>query len=315
MNIQILKRAEINENLWNDCIRKGENNLAYGYCEYLDVVTDGFWMGLVLGEYEVVFPLPLKKKIGLTYIVQPLFCAQLGAFGSLENPHVFQEDFIHAIPWYFLRTRLHLNGYFPIKRDFNMSHKNYLPKENYILDLQHSYQPNKDAQKNIARLVEKGVQYKINEVEANEIVGYYQKQWGDLNPLISKGWYQKLLTLCEKFQNNRNVICEVVSAHSLDGRCLGGGIFFKTQSIEHTKEADASPWKNKGFIHYVCGAANNENPESKGVMHGVLDFFIRKHLNQPMVFDFEGSSIDSVAAFYKKFNPISKPYFFIKKGF
>ncbi len=314
MKIQLFKRAEINETLWNACIRKGINNLAYGYTEYLDVVTDGFWMGLVLGDYDVVFPLPLKKKFGLTYIVQPLFCAQLGAFGYSKDSTVFQENFTRAIPWYFFRTRLHLNGYFPIKRDFKTGEIGYQTKENFILDLQHGYQPNKDAQKNIARLVEKGVQYKINEVEANEIVGYYQKQWGDLNPLISKDWYEKFLRLCEKFQNNDDIICEIVSAHSLDGNCLGGGIFFKTQSNEHMKVTDESPWKNKGFIHYVCGAANNENPESRGVMHGVLDFIIRRHLDKPMIFDFEGSSIESVAMFYKKFNPTSKPYFFLKKG-
>ncbi len=319
MKIQLLQREEINDNQWNACLLSGINALVYAHTDYLDILTDNNWMGLVAGNYEAVFPLPLKKKFGFSYVVQPPFCAQLGAFGNNEMPNgepVFQQDFIARIPIYLFRKRLHLNPYFPLGKDLMLAIGKEGAKQNLILDLSNGYQANKDATKNIARLNEKGICYQTHAVTPAEIISFYKKQWGNLNPSITEVWYDKLQQLCAHFKKMDNPTCEIVSAHGPNGDCLGGGIFFKT--IANTERSSTTtgdfPYTHKGFIHYVCGAANVDHPDSKGVMHGVLDFVLRAHQGQNFVFDFEGSSIDSVAAFYQKFNPQSAPYFFFKSG-
>ncbi len=319
MKIQLLQRKEINDNQWNACLLKGINALVYSHTDYLDFLTDANWMGLVAGNYEAVFPLPLKKKFGFSYVVQPPFCAQLGAFGNpvLNNgERIFQQDFIARIPKYLLRKRIHLNPYFPIGKDLLEAIGKNGVKQNLVLDLSKGYQINKDGAKNIARLDEKGIYYQTNTISPAEIIHFYKNQWGNLNPSITEEWYDKLQKLCAQFKNMDNPTCEIVSAHGPNGDCLGGGIFFKTKvdrELSSTK-TEAFHYIHKGFIHYVCGAANIGHPDSKGVMHGVLDYVLRKHLGQNVVFDFEGSSIESVAAFYQKFNPISEPYFFFKSG-
>jgi hypothetical protein len=43
------------------------------------------WDALVWGDYEFVMPLPVRKKWGIQYVYQPLFCQQLGIFPKPSN--------------------------------------------------------------------------------------------------------------------------------------------------------------------------------------------------------------------------------------
>jgi hypothetical protein len=110
MSIKYLKHEQIDPEKWNAAVLSSETPLFYALFGYLDCVTENRWDALIFNEYEAVFPLPYKKKWGLKYLVQPVFCQQLGAFGS--NKSVTTGDFLRAIPKGFLRVRLNLNGYF-----------------------------------------------------------------------------------------------------------------------------------------------------------------------------------------------------------
>ena len=78
------QRKEIDEAKWDKCISKASNGLIYAYSYYLDGMADN-WDALVLNDYEVVMPLPWRKKFGFYYLYQPAFTAQLGLFGRDIN--------------------------------------------------------------------------------------------------------------------------------------------------------------------------------------------------------------------------------------
>jgi hypothetical protein len=71
--MKLLKRENIIDLKWNDCIRKSPNGLMYGLTWFLDALVDR-WEGLVWEkdkEYIAVFPIPIRKKFGFKYVYPP----------------------------------------------------------------------------------------------------------------------------------------------------------------------------------------------------------------------------------------------------
>ena len=85
-----------------------------------------------------------------------------------------------------------------------------------------------------------------------------------------------------------------ILAKSNDGTNLGGAIFL------------ISPKR----IHYVCAGPTQAGKEI-GIMHGIINHVALQFPNHEI--DFEGSSIPSVAQFYKKFGPINEPFYIIQR--
>ena len=80
--IKHLKNSEIDPVLWDACVRKSVISLPYALFDYLNVVSPN-WEGIVFernNQYEWVFALPVKRKMGLKYLSQPLFTQQLGFY-------------------------------------------------------------------------------------------------------------------------------------------------------------------------------------------------------------------------------------------
>ena len=61
-SIRYVKHDDIDPDKWDECVRNAKNGLIYGYSFYLDHMAKN-WDGLILGDYEVVMPLPWNKKI------------------------------------------------------------------------------------------------------------------------------------------------------------------------------------------------------------------------------------------------------------
>ena len=71
--------------------------------------TSPNWDALILNDYETVFPLPIKSKFGFTYLSQPPFTSQLGAFGKLNLDIEFL--FFNYIISHYKLIDLELNNY------------------------------------------------------------------------------------------------------------------------------------------------------------------------------------------------------------
>jgi hypothetical protein len=279
--------------------------LAYGLFEYLNAVCESQWDALIYNDYEAVFPLPFKKKFGIKYIIQPVFCQQLGAFGS--NVNVSTNDFLSAIPKRFLRVRLQLNPYFDQTNEVESiqtkpagiiaSSRKLTTKTNMTIQLSQPLDYNKDCKKNLHRLAELPIEYKINAISIREAIDTYRKAWGKQNPEIEDEHYQLFANACTD-----KLSFTVTAHHQKEGDLLGAAIFLIT------------PENTKRSLHYVC-AGPTEAGKSIGVMHGVIDFILNRYQGENMLFDFEGSSIASVASFYKKFGANEEPFFCFNRGF
>lgn len=305
MSIQYVDHHQIDPTKWDSAILRSPHPLAYGLFEYLNAVCESQWDALIYNDYESVFPLPFKKKFGIKYIVQPVFCQQLGAFGS--NVNVSTHHFLSAIPKRFLRVRLQLNPYFDQTNEVESiqtkpagiiaSSGKLTTKTNMTIQLSQPLDYNKDCKKNLHRLAELPIEYKINAISIREAIDTYRKAWGKQNPEIEDEHYQLFANACTD-----RLSFTVTAHHQKEGDLLGAAIFLIT------------PENTKRSLHYVC-AGPTEAGKSIGVMHGIIDFILNRYKGENMLFDFEGSSIASVASFYKKFGANEEPFFCFNRGF
>jgi hypothetical protein len=305
MSIQYVDHHQIDPTKWDSAILRSPHPLAYGLFEYLNAVCESQWDALIYNDYEAVFPLPFKKKFGIKYLVQPVFCQQLGAFGS--NVNVSTHHFLSAIPKRFFRVRLQLNPYFDQTNEIESiqtkpagiiaSSRKLTTKTNMTIQLSQPLDYNKDCKKNLHRLAELPIEYKINAISIRDAIDTYRKAWGKQNPEIGDEHYQLFANACTE-----KLSFTVTAHHQKEGDLLGAAIFLIT------------PENTKRSLHYVC-AGPTEAGKSIGVMHGVIDFILNRYQGENMLFDFEGSSIASVASFYKKFGANEEPFFCFNRGF
>jgi hypothetical protein len=229
----------------------------------------------------------------------------LGAFGS--NVNVSTNDFLSAIPKRFLRVRLQLNPYFDQTSEVESiqtkpagiiaSSRKLTTKTNMTIQLSQPLDYNKDCKKNLHRLAELPIEYKINAISIREAIDTYRKAWGKQNPEIEDEHYQLFANACTD-----KLSFTVTAHHQKEGDLLGAAIFLIT------------PENANRSLHYVC-AGPTEAGKSIGVMHGIIDFILNRYKGENMLFDFEGSSIASVASFYKKFGANEEPFFCFNRGF
>lgn len=130
--INYWKNKDIDYHIWDETIGKSYNGYIYGYSWYLDNVSEK-WDALILGEYDAIMPLPIKKKLGLKVIDNPLLAEQLGIFSpNLLKPRTIQS-FIDILNKSFSIINLHFNKYINLDTEHFSNHIEY--NAIYELDL------------------------------------------------------------------------------------------------------------------------------------------------------------------------------------
>jgi hypothetical protein len=287
--IKYLRHHQIDKLLWDQTIDKSPNGLIFGYSWYLDLLAPG-WEALVSNNYESVMPLISKRKFGLIPILyQPYFMQQAGVYSLTEIEPGLLQNFLDKIPLKFVRTNVHLNTGNPGDEIPQAKRRT-----TYQLSLANSYEElikkySKDALKNLrkARVCNPVFSKDFN---PEPVISLFKQSYGHLNPGIKEEDYQRFRLVLEKAHEFGK--CFTLEINDNQGNLLASGAFLNSH----------------GIIHYVMGAAT-ERGRKVSAVHLLIDEVIRLYSGKNIVFDFEGSEIPSVAAFYEKFRP-EKAYFY-----
>jgi hypothetical protein len=65
-------------------------------------------------------------------------------------------------------------------------------------------------------------------------------------------------------------------------------------------------------ITYLLPISSSEGKSSSAMFY-LIDFIIRREANSSTELDFEGSSIEGIARFYKGFGAVNQPYYILKQ--
>lgn len=290
MAISYLNRAEIDDVRWDEMIRKYSNGLPYPLTWYLDLTAHGQWDALIVNGYEGGMPLPWNKKLfGYRQLYQPFWTQQLGWFGD----EMAGSDFLRIISLLqenFRLIHVHLN------HDLSSSHGfgNYGTKTNLILDLSSDYDAiHHGYQKSLRKRLKKTKSLALEKLEDPAlVVNFYKAHLNDKIGLPDSAYTVMKKLVSTAISNGAGAIWAV--KHPVQGYITIGFFLINDRRVIN-----------------LFGASNETGKALFG-MHRLLDGLIEKYSNTNMLFDFEGSEIPGVAAFFRSFGATEANYAVLK---
>ncbi len=115
MKILYLRHKQIDMVKWDRCITNAFNGNIYAYSWYLNIVCNT-WDALIYDDYKAVFPLPIKKKFGFSWLYHPLLSGQLGIFSIDKLDSRLVNLFLERIPYKFKKINVKLNKFIKIEK-------------------------------------------------------------------------------------------------------------------------------------------------------------------------------------------------------
>ena len=282
MQITHLRHNEIDFQKWDVCILKACNSLIYAESWYLDIVSSG-WEALISDDYEYVMPLPVKRKFGIPFLIQPPLTQQLGVFSAKKIDENIVERFIQKIPYW----SYHLN-----LNEGNIANSG-IKRPNFVLDLSKNYDELTSAySKNTKRNIKKANSQYV-EVEAdlpvNDFVEFYystEKNYTNFSKIL---------------------ICRIIKKAFEKGKIT----LYGTYNLKKELTSILALLHSSQRLIYLLPVSNEEGKETSA-MFKVIDEIIQNHAMDKSILDFEGSKIQGIARFYQGFGAELKPYTEIK---
>ncbi len=279
MNIIHLRHKEIDIEKYDYCIENSPFGKVYAMSWYLDAVSPG-WEILMAEDYKYVMPLPVKKKFGVKYITQPVFCQQLGIFSVNQLSIDIFKIFVQKIPCVFFYLQLNHNNIFKYP---NMSFR-----DNFVLDLNKPYAQIRACYKtNCLRNIKKSEKEQLTCIISSDKKEFLNMVCENHEKTLIKNMKNTL----EKMINNPSFNWEIWNVKDEKQHILSATAFLK--------------WKNK--LYYSIPVSTIEGKNKLG-MFFLLDQFIQKHAAKDIILDFEGSSIPNIARLYKGFGGQNQSY-------
>jgi hypothetical protein len=290
-HIRYLKRQEIDTARWDRCVAQAPNGWLYMHSFFLDGLGD--WDALVTEEYNYLMPLPTKKKFGFQYSYIPPFTGQLGIIGAGPISPALINSFLQHIPRSFILADILLNEQNPPP---SIKVNDIFPKTNYVLPLHEDYPAlfdryTADAKKNLRQANNNALNAETG-IPVETVISLYRAAYGEKNDFYSASDYQRIANIATSCIEREH------------GFTLG------IRDAKHDLQAAAFFGIDNKRIYYLLGAPGPEGRRYNAV-HFLIDEVIRRYADTDLEFDFEGSDIPSVSAFYRKFNPLAKPYHLI----
>lgn len=281
MMIQKLKHNRIDKKKWDETITHSGNPHVYALSWYLDIVSPG-WECLMLNNYEVVMPLPVKRKWGIPYLVQPLFCQKLALYGN-EIKDETRESFYAKLYKSFPYLNVSVENISGLKTN------NYKERTNYTLDLgplEINFSDN--TSRNIKKATD--AQVKPSDCSASEFRLFCRNYLKGLGPFE----FEVFESLVD--ESLKQGIAHLIKSTDDKGETLAVACFLI--------------WNRQ--IVYLSGASSPLGKELSA-MFTIFNSIIKEYSGTGYLLDFEGSMIPGVARFFKGFGAKASSYYHVKK--
>ncbi|HYQ58822.1 MAG TPA: hypothetical protein VEP89_15885 [Draconibacterium sp.] len=286
--ISYIKHDAIDSEKWNRCIDMAQNCRIYAYDWHLDR-TAVHWDALVYGDYKYVMPLPVRKKLGIKYVYQPLYSQQLGIFPtpSANILHVF----ISKIKEEFSYFDVQLNSEnIPGKGDKVV----FAERKNFLLPLMKDFDEIKSGySKNTKRNIAKAQKNGLTLIEGIRLETYLDFKTKNLPPGHGKDAIRKLKSLIA--YGEYKGFGKIYGAFSKKNELCAAVYFCR--------------WKDR-VIYF--NAVSNDEGKKLGAMFFLLNRFIENNAGKNLTLDCEGSEMPGVARFYHGFGANPETYFQLK---
>lgn len=287
--IRKISHAEIDLQQWDEVISKAQNRRVYAFSWYLDISSEG-WDALVWGNYEFVMPLTLRKKWGITYLIQPCESQQLGIFPT--PPADVLKRFWEEIFRLYKYAAISLNSEnFP---NISLAEIEIKPRQNFLLNLNQSYQNTFShfspySRRHLRRALK-------NELTISENIS--------IHDYIE---FKKLNQPAEIYGNCLPMFRQIIEYTVAQKKAVLMGVCDRDKALC----AAALFIFDTNRIYYLGGVSSKQG-KTLSAMFLLLNHVILKFAGQNIFLDFEGSMVPGIAEFFKGFGAQPETYYYAK---
>jgi hypothetical protein len=284
--VQIIPFNQIDKAKWDACITNNSNGLIYATTAFLNAMVKN-WKGIVINDYETIFPLCIKQKFGIQYLYTPPFIQQLGFIGNNE---LVTKNIIAAI--------FETVKYGSVNLNFGNTNFNTIQQckvhNNFVIDLNQKYHYIKANYKksidySLSKASKQNLKY-TTDISFENAVENYQKHNQQALQHVNLDDYKNLRKVLAILQKEEKVIVrKVVNSAN------------ETLSI-------AVLLKDNKRIYNLINYTNNEGRQAEA-NYFLYDKILEEFTETPLLFDFEGSDLPGIKSFYEKFGATNQPYF------
>lgn len=284
--ISYLRNEELDRERWDACLSEIAAVRPYALSWYLDIMSPG-WDALVDDDYLAVFPLPRRKKYGISYIATPVFLQQLGLFSADGDRVSMAEEFISFLPEFYrlidlcIGQEAHVPGY------------TVSPRHNYEIRLDDPYEKiwvsyMSDCRRNI-NIARRYPQDIVTDVRPEELIRLFRNYTAGRAGLIRNSDYGRLEMLMEHCAATGTG--RILGVRSPKGKLLWGMFVIE----------------NRGRTTMLFTAGSRKSRELR-TSYLVIDHLIRSFAGTGQILDFAGSSVPSIAIFMRSFGGEKNTY-------
>jgi hypothetical protein len=288
--IRYLHRRQIDDERWNRVVSSSPFETIYAYTWYLDACAD-YWAALVMDDYTCIMPVAFRKKIGLKYTYQPVFCQQLGVFSALPVDPEIVRMFLHALSRRFNMGEYACNEGNVVGEEPGLE---VTDNTNYLLPLKAPYEEVwRNYSENCRRNVKKAAVNDLRFTEAvsiDEVIALKKNSSASIRSQQHYAYVRLLFNRLKAMDKIR--IC---------GARVG----------DHLVAAAIFAFSQKRVFFLM--SASSERGKERRAMFLVVDTFIQRHAGKDLKLDFEGSNIASIARFFRGFG--AKPQIYQRISF
>lgn len=288
--IRLVKNKDIDYERWDACVAAAINPLIYVHSWYLDIISPD-WDALIYGNYEYIMPLTTRQKLGMSFLLQPMYAQQQGiipqASLNVQNSMLtlLQDKFKY------IAIHLHAGHLEPFPEGFTVQHR-----KNCILDLSIPYEVLKgNYSKHTRRQIKKAKDNEVFIVKGIQTRDFMELKFSSGTSNSSQPVMQTLKRLIEY------------------GAGQGNGIIYAAYTSKNVLCAAAYFLFTQRRVTYLNAVSSSEGKQVSA-MHLIVDQFIREHATMPLTLDFEGSIIPGIARFYEGFGAEAEQYFCLKSN-
>jgi hypothetical protein len=281
--IRFCRHDEIDRARWDSCVEASLAATLFASFDFLSVANPD-WAALIEDDYMAVMPLPWRRKHWLQYVYNPFYYTRLGIFSARPVTCELVTEFLQAVPRSFVSIDLNLNESVPGEAAVPDGHL----KVSYRLDLNRPYEAickgyGSNHKRNIkaARAFEPVIDESIT---SEEVIALYRgsRRGSGKSVRMQDVDYAIFLKVCEIAKERG--LADVWGVRDSDGTLLAGAVFLR----------------DHGRVWFWASGREEERADRKA-MFFLMNEYIRRHANQQLGLDFNGSSTESVARFYAGF--------------
>lgn len=268
---------------YDHCVMMDKRGLVYGFSWYLDTVAES-WDALVLNDYDAVWPLPVRNKLGFKYFYRPFAVQQLGVFSKTDLADEVLNEFVKLM----LANCSYADVYLNEEQLFKLNSVKHIKQElntNYTLDLNRSYREVYQGYKtNTKRNIKKGNDNKLSIFEHDSpevLIDLFRKGKGGKLDLTEDFYRTMEKAMYKCLHKGVGKLWTVYGPHN---QVCGGAFFVETE-------------KRSTLLF----TALTDEGKDWNAMFYLINEYIILWSAKPMTLDFEGSNLKSLARFYEGF--------------